>query len=326
MTRTIGRRLAVALACLAVAPGSGFAEDAIATVVHARTGNGYKREMTKKGTFKPEYYALSNGGRVKGTAADLTVDKVSFSEVAGIAMRLLSQQNYHYAQREDQAGLLLVIQWGNTIAPNGTNKEMNVNAASSALTSLLSLQREFKLSSSELAGSGPSVPFASTESAALGYEANYFESMMARLLADNRMRDEINGYNARLLGYGAEIIESNDIRRWAGGGDRYTDLIADVEEARYYIIITAYDFKELKKHNKMKQLWITRVSVRAPGNRFDESLVAMMKGASKYFGQDSGRLIRGEESRGLVEMGDLKFLGEAKDLSPPKDEAAAKAK
>ncbi len=162
MTRTIGCRLAVALACLAVAPGSGFAEDAIATVVHARTGNGYKREMTKKGTFKPEYYALSNGGRVKGTAADLTVDKVSFPDVAGIAMRLLSQQNYHYAQREDQAGLLLVIQWGNTIAPNGTNKEMNVNAASSALTSLLSLQREFKLSSSELAGSGPSVPFAST--------------------------------------------------------------------------------------------------------------------------------------------------------------------
>jgi hypothetical protein len=50
--------------------------------------------------------------------------------------------------------------------------------------------------------------------------------------------------------------------------------------------------------------------------------VAMMKGASKYFGQDSGRLVRGEESKGVVEMGELKFLGEAKEPVPAKKKGA----
>ena len=44
----------------------------------------------------------------------------------------------------------------------------------------------------------------------------------------------------------------------------------------------------------------------------------MLKGASKYFGQDSGRLVRGEESKGTVELGDMKFLGEAK-VKPEED-------
>jgi hypothetical protein len=82
---------------------------------------------------------------------------------------------------------------------------------------------------------------------------------------------------------------------------------------RYYIVISAYDFPELLKQEKKKLLWQTRVSVRSPGNRFDDSFAAMLKGAAKYFGQDSGRLIRGEESKGTVELGELKYLGEAKE-------------
>ena len=117
-----------------------------------------------------------------------------------------------------------------------------------------------------------------------------------------------------------DLADSNDIRRWAGGGDRYNDLVADVEETRYYIIISAYDFDQLVNHQKKKLRWQTRVSVRAPGNRFDDSFAAMLKGAARYFGQDSGKLVRGEESKGVVELGDLKFLGEAKEpasTSPP---------
>lgn len=39
----------------------------------------------------------------------------------------------------------------------------------------------------------------------------------------------------------------------------------------------------------------------------------MLKNASHYFGRESGKLVRGEELRGRVELGDLKFLGEAKE-------------
>jgi hypothetical protein len=63
-------------------------------------------------------------------------------------------------------------------------------------------------------------------------------------------------------------------------------------------------------------LWQTRVSVRSPGNSFDQSFSPMLKSASRFFGQDSGRLVRSDETKGTVEMGDLKFLGEAKESAP----------
>jgi hypothetical protein len=147
------------------------------------------------------------------------------------------------------------------------------------------------------------------------------EGQMLRTMVDNRVRDELNQRNARVLGYLDDLADSNDIRRWAGGGDRYTDLITDVEESRYYIVVSAYDFQELLKTKKQKLLWQTRVSVRSPGNTFDDSFVAMLKTAAPYFGRESGKLIRREESKGTVELGDLKFLGEAKEpgKSPTKE-------
>lgn len=289
------------------------AAETVATAVYSRVGNGYKRERHEDGSFKPEYYALANGGRIAGTMGDITVDRVTYPEVAAIAMRLLTQQNYHYAQNKEQATLLLVLQWGNTIAFNGTNYSQNVNQAASVLAELMAqtgFNRGSISSRSSNADGSPGVADGVDPSV-----ADRFEMAMLQILTDNRLRDHINERNARVIGYLDELADSNDIRRWAGGGDRYNDLIADVEESRYYIVISAYDFREMTERNKKKLLWQTRVSVRAPGNRFDDSFAAMLKGASKYFGQDSGRLVRGEESKGVVEFGDLKFLGEVKD--PP---------
>jgi hypothetical protein len=291
--------MVVAILALAAGIAGRAADETVTTALYARVGNGYQREQLKNGTFKPEYYALGNGGRIAGTSGDLTVDRVTYPMVAEIAMRLLGQQNYHYAQSKEQAKLLLVLQWGSTIAPNGINYGQAVNQVARIMS-----------------GGGPAQGMGSFENIANAADSALggpFEDMMIMLLMENRERDKINAANARVLGYFDDLNESNDIRRWAGGGDRYNDLIGDVEESRYYIVISAYDFPELEKQGKKKLLWQTRVSVRTPGNAFDDSVVAMMKSASKYFGQDSGRLIRHEESKGTVELGDLKFLGEAKE-------------
>jgi hypothetical protein len=288
-------------ACAWTAPGFA-ADEVVATAIYARVGNGYQRERLPDGSFKPEYYALANGGRIEGTTSDVTMDRIQYPEVAQIAVRLLARQNYHYAQSAKQADLMIVLHWGTTIAFNGGNYSQAVNQVATSM-----------------AGNDPQ-GMGSQErsmSAVPGEGSGISEDAMMRLMMENRARDQINAANARVLGYIDDVNESNDIRRWAGGGDRYNDLIADVEESRYYIIVSAYDFDQLVNQQKKKLLWQTRVSVRAPGNRFDDSVAAMMKGASKYFGQDSGRLIRGEESKGVVELGDLKFLGEAKEAAPP---------
>jgi hypothetical protein len=321
----------VALALLAVgatgaAPGK---EEKVVTAVYGRVGNGYKREKAKDGSFKPEYYALSNGGRVAGTTSDTTIERVTYQEVADIAMKLLATRNYHYAKSAEQAKLLLVLNWGRTLAPNGANvggagvAVQNFKAAQQDLdTKLAAMQKEEGLVPSYAGenrvanasnGLGKSIQFATNEDVAVAHAAGAVENQFAQSQANDRVRDQLNEKNARVLGYLDELADSNDIRRYAGGGDRYSDMIAEVEESRYYIVISAYDFRELTGKNKKKLLWQTRVSVRSPGNSFDDSIAAMLKSASRYFGQNSGKLIRGEETKGTVELGELKYLGEAKE-------------
>jgi hypothetical protein len=294
--------LSTCLLALMVHPAASAAEETVATAVHSRVSSGYKRERLADGAFKPEFYALANGGRIAGTGSDLTVDRVTYPEVATIAMRLLAGQNYRYAQSADQASLMIVLHWGATIAFNRGDYSTRVGSAASAMADLKSL------------GGGPGT--APSNDPAVVAAGEVFEGEMLKLAMENRVRDQINLPNAKLLGYLDEINDADGIQRYAGGGDRYNDLIADIEESRYYIVVSAYDFNELVRNGKKKLHWVTRVSVRSPGNRFDDSFAAMLKGASKYFGQDSGRLVRGEESKGAVELGELQFLGEAKEPDP----------
>lgn len=296
--------------------------ETVATAVYARIGNGYQRVKQADGTFQPEFYALSNGGRIYGTATDITVDRVTYPEVAAIATRLLAQQNYHYAQKREQAKLLVVLQWGSTIAPNGTNYTLSVNEAGAIYSEMAAIFGPQGMGFMERGGS---ITGANVDGSRSGIgEADptakeRFETAMFKLFMENRVRDRINEANARVLGYLDDLNDSNDIRRWAGGGDRFQDLIGDVEESRYYIVISAFDFPELLERQRKKLLWQVRVSVRSPGNAFDDSLVAMMKTASKYFGQDSGHLVRDEQSKGKVELGELKFLGVTNELPNAKD-------
>jgi hypothetical protein len=333
----------LALLTAGLALGLPAKEETVATAVYSRVGNGYKREKLKDGSFKPEYYALSNGGRIAGTTSDLTIDRVTYPEVAEIATKLLAQQNYRYAQTKEQAKLLLVLNWGSTLAPNSVLKDAAVAAAQTAAQDFQRAQQDLAskveamkasgeyipsyagedLTANTIAGFGRDITRATNEEVAIAHVANSAENRLLDSLTNDRVRDQLNEKNARVLGYLDELADSNDIRRYAGGGDRYSDLITEVEESRYYIVVSAYDFAELTKNGKKKLLWQTRVSVRGPGNAFDATLVAMMKSGAKYFGRDSGRLIRGEETKGTVEMGDLKFLGEAKN-APPKGEKGKK--
>jgi hypothetical protein len=324
MNPTKGRLVACAILLTSVWPAGWAAEATVTTAVYAKVGSDYKRTKTKDGSFKPEYYALSNGGRIYGTTSDLTVERLTYADVAAIAMPLLGRQNYRYAQSKEQAKLLLVLQWGSTLAPNGAHKDMNVANTRVAMDTLKELQGVVTrtvpqsyagedVAKNTALGLGRSIQFATNEEIAVAHAASSVENSFLKSQVDDHVRDELNRKNAQVLGYLDDLADSNDLRRYAGGGDRYSDLINEVEESRYYIVVSAYDFPELLKTQKKKLLWQVRVSVRSPGNAFDDSLAAMLRSASKYFGQNSGTLVRAEETKGTVEMKDLKFLGEAQD-------------
>ena len=151
-------------------------------------------------------------------------------------------------------------------------------------------------------------------------ESDAKEQAVAQLAMFNDMRRKADEYNARVLGYADEINRRDGPARFAGGGTGFDDLIDDIENERYFFVISAYDFPTAVKTGKRKLLWATRVSVQAQGNRFNESAAYMLAKASKYFGQDSGRLIRQFDREGKVTLGELQVVGIVPDsqvAAPP---------
>jgi len=293
--------LATCLLCPMATSGLSAKDETVSTAVFSRVSREYRRETLPDGSFKPEYFALGNGGMVDGTTRDKTVERVDYPTVVQLILPQLAKEGYHYAKDAKQASLLLVLHWGNTLVYNDAGYRQGMNDASRAMSAMQQLKH------SDSTGG--------TEGAAAAEE---LEKTLLLLEMERLMKNMYVAPNARLLGYIEDINDSNDIRRLVGvGADRFNDFMADVEESRYYVIISAYDFREATEHGRQKLLWVTRVSVRAPGNRFDESVGAMLKNASHYLGRESGRLVRGEESKGTVELGDLEFLGEAKEQAKP---------
>jgi hypothetical protein len=281
--------------CMASPAAARAAAETVTTAVFSRVSKEYEREHLPDGSFKPEYFALGNGGMVAGTTRDRTVERVDYPAIAQLVLPHLAEQGYHYARDAKQASLLLVLHWGNTITYSDMGFRQGLGPASRAAAEMQQLKNN-GMTGADLARA----------------EAELERTIM--MLEMERLMDNLYAApNARLLGYIEEINDSNDIRRLVGvGADRYNDFMTDVKESRYYVIISAYDFRAATEQGRQKLLWVTRVSVRTPGNAFDDSVAAMLKNASPYFGRESGRLIRGEEMKGTVELGDLKFLGEAK--------------
>ena len=89
---------------------------------------------------------------------------------------------------------------------------------------------------------------------------------------------------------------------------RRRDLIDELEENRYFVVLMAYDFQLQWKQKKHKLLWETRFSIQEHRNDFKLALPTMAQEASRYFGQDSHGLVRRPLPEGHVTLGEPKVI------------------
>ncbi|HWA27405.1 MAG TPA: hypothetical protein VG734_17250 [Lacunisphaera sp.] len=308
----------VVLGALLFAPTITSAETPVVTAVFSRTARNYKRTVLPDGTFKREEYVIANGKYSPGAAPNASIDKVEFPQIAGLVAQYLAKKNYYLADKADTATLLLMITWGTTIPfSDGTRPDALANLSSAAIAARgAQAKLDAAMAASMQVSGGPQstgdAVRQAQEEANLANDALQSQLTQMQLLESGQ--NKTNDNNARLLGYIDELSERNDASRFAGAGAGYDDLVSDIQAERYYITITAYDFKKLRETKKQVPLWSTRVSVEARNTRFDESLAVMVAAAGQHFGQDSGRLVR-ESQEGKVRLGDVKYLG-VKDDAP----------
>ena len=126
--------------------------------------------------------------------------------------------------------------------------------------------------------------------------------------------DPIDVRNAMMLGYDSEGLIGTEYGTFIGHvgptGSYRDELMSEIEENRYFVVLLAYDFQEFRKEKKHKLLWETRFSINEQSNDFDKALPLMAQYASRYFGQDSHGLLRTQVPEGRVKVGEPKSLGE----------------
>jgi hypothetical protein len=96
------------------------------TAVSSSAHNGYVRVRLADGSFKPETFAIGDGGaldsgfnREFGTA-DPTIDNVGFPEIAQMLAEPLASQKYVSTRDPNDTKLLVMVFWGRTIGGNHT--------------------------------------------------------------------------------------------------------------------------------------------------------------------------------------------------------------
>ena len=284
--------------------------DTLPVAIYSRVAPSYEREIGPDGKPKREHYAIGYGGRIDGTLWDQTQQKEDFPEIAGIIAEELAKQNYYFSPDKETADLLIIIHWGRTNPTNAVNFSEGINQVSDALSGL-----DDALSSTSSDGAFSLV----SEGAIAQADAqSQLDSAMALLQMENRVQQQRDEDTARVIGYTDELRRNNDIARFAGS-DRFDTLLNEVQDPRYYVVVSAYDFAEItQREGKKKPLprWVTRFSIRTRDNNFMDRVEQMALKAGGYFGRDSGRLIR--DYRGEVEIGDLQVVSSSE--APPTED------
>ena len=292
--------------CSAV-PASFAADGAVVTAVSSQASDGYVRERLPDGSLQPEAYTFGNGGHLPGPSHDDTIDRLGFEDVAKALVGPLADQKYVAAADSDpnRTRLIIMVYWGTTTGTEGSS-------GSAAYENLQGSQPRAQPPPppppSTGGGRPAGVSAGGPSSSNLGLQSNSLAGELGNVAAEEEARDQADFRNAQLLGYDSALaaaegptISTFKLRR--------DDLIAEIEQSRYFVVLMAYDFQDLWKHKRHRLLWVTRMSVREGEGDFSKMLPMMAGYASQFFGKDSGGLLRKTLPDGKVNIGEVKSLG-----------------
>jgi len=277
--------------------------------VASKVSRDYVRKKAADGSFVAESYAFAKGGYWSGPFADSTIDKMDFMDIARTIAVPLARQDYYPTADQKTTNLLLVVYWGTTYAPEHASESNAYSLMQKKATD--EHQANQAEIDAEMAAAGNQEDAQVRAAKVLeAQSADELSSSLAVAQAENRTRDKANWRNATMLGYDSEWNALMVGLSGPAQDFKKTQMIAELEEARYFVVVMAYDYQLLVKEKKHKLVWETRFSIRQHNHAFDQQLASMVLQASKFFGQDSNGLARKPLPEGHVEIGGVRNLGD----------------
>jgi hypothetical protein len=282
--------------------------------VYSAVSPNYRRTPSGN-SFIAETYAFGEGGLQAGVGRDETIDRLKFVDIARQISPSLAAQNYFPCdpKRPREANLLIMVYWGTTIGTDSTTSSSEYQLAQQFQPPpLVDLSPAPTGLGNTAMAAEPRESNRMSELQALTAIKYANDSALQQSLAlsamANRRRDHQDFQNAAVLGYASELERVRGYGMTALA-QRRKDLIDEIEESRYFVVLIAYDFQALLRRGEKIRLWETRFSIRERRNDFGRQLTAMATSASRFFGQNSGGLVHKPLPDGKVELGELKSLG-----------------
>ena len=258
-------------------------------VVTATASPGYEREDAN-GALRPQSYVISKGKNF-GAGRDAQTADAQFDLVLKALAPALAEQEYWPADGIENADLLIVIHWGETEVYDDPMADYMAEAYNQALN-------DYRANADEAGNADPGRL----------NELKRQDAMTGTLAAQSRRT------NAELLGYQASL-EKEEKRYFASEDER--TMKAELEENRYFVVLMAWDYAELRAGGPGTLRWVTRMSVRSPGNRFAETVPALLRQGAPLFGRQSDGLVRKREvidrRKSEVEIGETEVVTEDAD-------------
>jgi len=297
-------------------------DDALEVTVVGQAAGAYRRQKLPDGTLKPESYAIARGGMVPGTTWDESVDLVRFPVIATVLNRHLARQNYIMATKLDDRDLLIVVHWGSTLGYEGSNYSQSITRVANAVGVMNATA--IRQDAMKRDAQGGTIDEADLLAGDRQRASDHLESALTMIGLENKARDMANLGNAKLLGYLDAINARRDMLFSEINGMSH-DLMRDVEERRYYVVVSAYDFRAARDEKKQVLRWVTRISIRASGNSFDERMAQMIAAGAGAFGRRT-ELSRRFYRDPRVELGEVEYLGLAAPGTPETDAETGETK
>jgi hypothetical protein len=266
--------------------------------IASKTAKDYVRRKLPDGTYQPETYTFGKGDNLSGARVDETADSLDFMTVARAVSVPLAQKRYVPTQDPKTTQELIMVYWGTTRAP-----EFATESNSHVLAQQANDMRQ------RILAHPPGGPGSMSLKQALAEADNAVLVANLGIQQENQRREDTDMKTATLLGYDSWWVSANAAMDGTAMGRRKADMRAELEEDRYFVVLTAFDYQKLVKEKKSKFLWEVRFSIREHGNQFDRRLPTMMAMASDYFGRDSAGLHHVDVPEGKVEIGPVQSLG-----------------
>ena len=232
-------------------------------------------------------YLFFQGQLSRGEGHDKALEGTPFPTVARMLAADLRSANFQPTPDAGKAELVLAVQWGVTAVQSDPLRDFATQSLQSDLSS-------FNTNTAASMGISKPTGVGGSKSQALSATikpASAINMDLSAADAGNQAVVQSTAYNAQLLGFAEDIAKSKrQVQGFADSHSKGDELLDLLNDPRYFLVIQAYDLRQLQKGGHPMPLWTSRVSVQAAGHTFTEILPALCREAARYAGRSTGEV------------------------------------